>query len=51
MIIESPAGTNFWGVSVGSSSLLNLADTRLRITNPDQPWGGNTAGVFGDPTD
>ena len=32
--IESPAGTNFYGVSVGSGSLLNVGDTKLRITNP-----------------
>ncbi len=46
VLIESPAGTNFDGVSVGSGSLLNMGDTKLRITNPGQPWGGNTAGVF-----
>jgi len=46
VVIESPAGTNFNGVSVGSGSLLNLGDTKLRITNPGQPWGGNTAGVW-----
>ena len=46
VIIESPAGTNFWGVSVGSGSLLNLGDTKLRITNAGQPWGWNTAGVL-----
>jgi len=45
VLIESPAGTNFYGVSVGSGSLLNLGDTKLRITNPGQPWGGNSAGV------
>jgi hypothetical protein len=45
VLIESPAGTNFNGVSVGSGSLLNLGDTKLRITNPGQPWGGNTGGV------
>jgi hypothetical protein len=45
VVIENPAGTNFYGVSVGSGSLLNLGDTKLRITNPGQPWGGNTAGV------
>jgi hypothetical protein len=45
VLIESPAGTNFYGVLVGSSSLLNLGDTKLRITNPGQPWGGNTGGV------
>jgi hypothetical protein len=46
VVIESPAGTNFYGVSVGSGSLLNMGDTKLRITNPGQPWGGNTAGVW-----
>ncbi len=46
VVIENPAGTNFDGVSVGSGSLLNLGDTKLRITNAGQPWGGNTAGVF-----
>ena len=46
VVIESPTGTNFWGVAVGSGSLLNLGDTKLRITDPGQPWGGNTAGVF-----
>ena len=46
VVIESPTGTNFWGVSVGSGSLLNLGNTKLRITNPGQPWGGNTAGVY-----
>ena len=46
VLIESPAGTNFYGVLVGSSSLLNLGDTKLRITNPGQPFGGNTGGVF-----
>jgi hypothetical protein len=45
VVIENPAGTNFYGVSVQGGSLLNLGDTKLRITNPGQPWGGNTAGV------
>jgi hypothetical protein len=46
VIIENPAGTNYRGVSVGSGSLLNMGDTKLRITNPGQPWGWNTAGVL-----
>jgi hypothetical protein len=45
VVIESPAGTNFHGVSVGSGSLLSMGDTKLRIANPGQSWGGNTAGV------
>jgi len=45
VVIESPAGTNFWGVLVGDGSQLNVQDTNLRITNPGQPFGGNTGGV------
>ena len=46
VVIESPAGTNFFGVSVESGASLNLGSAKLRITNPGQPGGGNTAGVF-----
>ena len=46
VVIENPAGTNFDGVSVRDGSELHLGDTKLRITNPSQPFGGNTAGVF-----
>jgi hypothetical protein len=46
VVIESPAGTNFLGVLVGGSSSLSLGDTKLRITNPGQPFGGNTGGVY-----
>ncbi len=46
VVIENPAGTNFDGVSVRDGSELHLGDTKLRITNPGQPFGGNTAGVF-----
>ncbi len=45
VVIESPVGTNFWGVLVGDGSQLNVQDTNLRITNPGQPFGGNTGGV------
>jgi parallel beta helix pectate lyase-like protein len=45
VVIESPAGTNFWGVLVGDGSQLNVQDTKLRITNSGQPFGGNTGGV------
>ena len=45
VVIDNPAGTNFFGVAVGSGALLNLGDTKLRITNPGQPGGGNSAGV------
>jgi len=46
VVIESPAGTNFLGVLVGGSSSLSLGDTKLRISNPGQPFGGNTGGVY-----
>lgn len=45
VVIESPAGTNFQGAKVATNSALNIQDTKLRITNAGQPWGGNTAGV------
>lgn len=45
VVIESPAGTNFCGVQVGNGSSLNVGNANLRIANPGQPWGGNTAGV------
>ena len=46
VVIDSPAGTNFQGAKVASGSALNMDDTKLRITNPGQQWGGNTAGVW-----
>ncbi len=46
VVIENPAGTNFQGAKVESGSALNLGDTKLRITNPGRPFGGNTAGVW-----
>jgi hypothetical protein len=46
VIIENPAGTNSYGASVHGGSSLNLGDTKLRITNPGQPFGGNTGGVY-----
>src|SRR5260370_4565247 len=46
VLIENPAGTNLNGVQVGNGSSLNLGDTKLRITNPGQPYGGNTGGVL-----
>src|SRR5260370_35033142 len=44
VVIENPAGTNFYGAQVRGGSSLNLGDTKRRITNPGQPWGGNTGG-------
>lgn len=46
VVIDNPAGTNFQGVKLGGGAQLTLGDTKLRITNSGQPWGGNTAGVW-----
>jgi hypothetical protein len=46
VVIESPAGTNFFGVSVEGGASLNLGSAMLRITNPGQPGGGSTSGVL-----
>jgi len=46
VVIENPAGTNFQGVKLEGGSQLNMGDTKLRITNAGQPWGGNSAGVW-----
>jgi hypothetical protein len=46
VVIDSPAGTNFWGVSIVGLGALNVGSAKLRIINPGQPWGGETGGVF-----
>jgi len=46
VIIDNPAHTNFWGVAVGSGSLLNIGFVKLWINHPGQSWGGNTGGVY-----
>ena len=46
VVIDSPAGTNLQGARVLGGSALNLEDAKLRITNPGQTSGGNTAGVW-----
>jgi len=46
VIIDNPAHTNYWGVSVGGGSALSIGFPKLRINNPAQTWGGNSAGVY-----
>ncbi len=46
VVIESPAGTNFNGVSVTTGASLNLGSAKLRINRPGQTWGGTTGGVL-----
>jgi hypothetical protein len=45
VVIESPAGTNLYGVVVTAGSVVE-ADVRLRITNPGQTWVGDSGGVL-----
>jgi hypothetical protein len=46
VVIDNPAGTNFWGVSLSGGSSLNVASARLLINQPGQPWGGMTGGIL-----
>lgn len=46
VVIDNPAGTNFNGAKVGGGSLLNVGDTKLRITHAGQTWGGNSSAVW-----
>ncbi len=46
VIIDNPAGTNFWGALIENQSSLNLYSAKLRITNAGQSWGGNTGGLL-----
>jgi hypothetical protein len=45
VVVESPAGTNFNGITVGGGSSFTIDNVRLRITHPGQSWGGDTGGV------
>ena len=45
VVIENPAGLNYYGVQVDSGSKVFVSSARLRILNAGQPWGGDTAGV------
>jgi hypothetical protein len=45
VIIDSPAGTNYWGVTLGSGSSLNVWNAKLVIDHPGQPWGGDSGGI------
>jgi hypothetical protein len=44
--IQSPAGTNFDGVSLSAGASLNVYGAKLVINNPGQTWGGTTGGVY-----
>ncbi|HKW18325.1 MAG TPA: right-handed parallel beta-helix repeat-containing protein [Terriglobales bacterium] len=47
VVIDSPAGTSFWGVEIqGGSSLITSGDAKLRVMNAGEPGGGETGGVW-----
>jgi hypothetical protein len=46
VVIDNAAGTNVQGVKLAGGAQLNVGDTKLRITNAGQPWGGNSAAVW-----
>ena len=43
VVIDNPAGQNYYGVSVDSGSKVFVSSAKLRILNAGQPWG---AGVI-----
>jgi hypothetical protein len=44
VVIDNPAGSNFQGVQL-TRGTLGLGDTKLRITNAGQPFGGSSAAI------
>jgi hypothetical protein len=45
VVIDSPARTNYNGVSIDTGGSLNVASARLVINKPGQSFGGTTGGV------
>src|SRR6202040_2936937 len=46
VVIDSPARTNYNGVTIDTGGSLNIASARLVINKPGQSWGGTTGGVL-----
>ena len=46
VVIDSPAATNYNGVTIDTGGSLNVASARLVINKPGQTWGGTTGGVL-----
>jgi hypothetical protein len=44
VVIDNPAGNSFQGVAL-TRGTLGIGDTKLRITNAGQPFGGSTAAI------
>jgi nitrous oxidase accessory protein NosD len=45
VVIDNPAGQNYYGVTVDSSATAFISSGKLRILNAGQPWGGDTGGI------
>jgi|HubBroStandDraft_1064217.scaffolds.fasta_scaffold00348_4 hypothetical protein len=46
VVINSPAGTNYNGVTIEGGGSLNLASAKLVINKPGQTYGGTSGGVL-----
>jgi len=46
VVINSPAGTNYNGVTISGGGSLNVTSAKLLINKPGQTYGGTTGGVL-----
>jgi len=46
VVIDSPAGTNYNGVTISGGGSLNVTGAKLVINKPGQTYGGTTGGVL-----
>jgi len=46
VVIDSPAGTNYNGVTIDTGGSLNVGSAKLVINKPGQTYGGTTGGVL-----
>jgi hypothetical protein len=46
VVIDSPAGTNYNGVTIDAGGSLNVGSAKLVINKPGQTYGGTTGGVL-----
>jgi hypothetical protein len=45
VLVESPLGTNFYGLLVSNGGAVEVSTAKLRITNAGQTWGGSSGAV------
>ncbi len=46
VVIDSPAATNYNGVTISGGGSLNVTGAKLVINKPGQTWGGTSGGVL-----